>query len=384
MPDVAIIGAGASGLMCACRLVSLGITNIALFERNNKEGKKLLATGNGRCNLSNKNIDTSDYSTDDPNKLRAVLEAYGYEFTSKFFEKTLNVMLSGKDDLVYPRTYKSSTVVDAMRNFLEASGITITTDDMVKDISSIDAKYIVIATGGAASPKSGSDGNSYKLINSLINDRQAFTGVLPSLVQFRSSDSDVKSLSGVRVNCTLSMYVDNNEVATESGELLFTDYGISGICTMQLSRIYNEFIRKGIRNCYVSADMVPELSLDVLRDEVERRILNSDILDKADRLSGILQKEICEVILKRGGDIASHMKAFRINVSGTRDMENAQVTSGGLNLQYLGDGMRLTDNVYVIGEAVNVDGPCGGYNLQWAWSSAFSCAQDISSRISVL
>lgn len=380
MLDVAIIGAGASGLMCACRLISAGITNIAVYERNDRPGKKLLATGNGRCNLSNSSVKPEDYNTDDSDKLAIILDRYGYDQTAEYFEKTLNVMLASKDELIYPRTFKSSTVLDALRNYIEDHGVKIITDSFVDSIKD-EAKYTVIASGGMAMPVSGSDGNSYKLINSVIKDKTAFCDVRPSLVQFTSSDRDIKTLSGIRVNAVLSLYINKEKVAEEAGELLFTDYGISGICTMQLSRIYDRYIAKGIKSCYVSADLVSEYDKDALDEEVKRRI--TDGKDIASRLSGILQKEICEVITSRGRDIAGLMKEFKINITGTRDFEHAQVTFGGLKLGRLIDTLSIKehDDVYVIGEAVNVDGPCGGYNLQWAWSSAFAAADDISVRL---
>ena len=190
MLDVAIIGAGASGLMCACRLISAGISDIAIFERNDRPGKKLLATGNGRCNLSNSSVKPEDYNTDDPSKLADILGAYGFEPTADFFEKTLNVMLSSRDDLIYPRTFKSSTVLDALRSYIEDHGVKITTGSFVDKLND-EAKYTVIASGGMAMPVSGSDGNSYKLINSIVKDKTAFCDVRPSLVQFNSSDRDI-------------------------------------------------------------------------------------------------------------------------------------------------------------------------------------------------
>ena len=381
MLDVAIIGAGASGLMCACRLISAGISDIAIFERNDRPGKKLLATGNGRCNLSNSSVKPEDYNTDDPSKLADILGAYGFEPTADFFEKTLNVMLSSRDDLIYPRTFKSSTVLDALRSYIEDHGVKITTGSFVDKLND-EAKYTVIASGGMAMPVSGSDGNSYKLINSIVKDKTAFCDVRPSLVQFNSSDRDIRPLSGMRLNAVLSLYINKEKVAEEQGELLFTDYGISGICTMQLSRIYDRYIANGIKSCYVSADLVPEYEKDTLAVEVKRRI--TDGKDISSRLSGILPKEICEVIISRGRDIAGLMKDFKISITGTRDFEHAQVTYGGLKLGRLNDSLSIKEHedIYVIGEAVNVDGPCGGYNLQWAWSSAFAAADDIAVRLS--
>lgn len=386
-----IIGAGASGLMCACSLASLGVTDIAVVERNEKPGKKLLMTGNGRCNVSNEHISAADYNSDDPEKLDAILSCYDVSYTKEFFEKELKVKLSSKGDLIYPRTFRSDTVLTALRDMCEDAGVTFISDTFVETISDdltvngdISARYIVLATGGASYPVTGSDGNTYKLINSVIHDSNAFAKICPALVQLKSSDKDIRKLSGSKAQVDVRLFIDRKEASREKGELLFTDYGVSGICILQLSSVYNRAKLHGIKEAYILADLLPELSDDEAYDEVALRLASGSNRSDASKLSGLIPADIASVVCSRKGDITDNLKNFRINISGSMDLDRAQVTSGGLKLGALNPPLSLKkkSSVYVIGEAVNVDGPCGGYNLQWAWSSAFAASNDIAGRLS--
>ena len=390
--SVTIIGAGASGLMCAASLASSGISNIALVERNPKVGKKLLMTGNGRCNVTNLKASTADYHTDDTDKLDRILNRFGISFTMNFFKDVLMVRLTEKGDLVYPGTFKSSTVLDALRYYCEDHGVHFITDKKTDSLDpnklsdyGIDADYYVLAMGGASYPETGSDGGSYKIINSLIHDNSAFESLSPALVQLKSSDRDIRILSGTRAQVKVRLIADREELGSEEGEILFTDYGISGICIMQLSSIYNRRKMKGIREAYLTVDFLPEMTEEEVCREVNKRLNTASDRSEAVKLSGLVQRNIAEVICGRHGDIASSLKDFRITLSGSMDFDKAQITTGGLKLSVLNETLSLINNdrYYVIGETVNVDGPCGGYNLQWAWSSAFAAANDIAKRINI-
>ena len=389
--DVLIIGGGASGLMCAASLVSRGITNIAVIERNDRVGKKLLMTGNGRCNVTNISAVSGDYNTDDPDKLALIFEKFGISDTMSFFENELNVKLTQKGDLIYPRTLRSNTVLDSLRFYCEDNGVTFITDTFVREITddnvvngAYKAEYIIISTGGASYPVTGSDGNSYKIINSVIHDNSAFAPVCPGLVPLMSSDKDLKSLSGSKAQVSVKLFIDRKECGCEEGELLFTDYGISGICVMQLSSVYDRMKLKGLKEAYVLVDLLPEMTIEEAKDQIDRRLSSASDRSASEKLSGLIPIIIAEVITKRNGDLIDNIKNMRIDISGGLDFDRAQITVGGVKLSSLNDGLSLKkrDDIYVIGEAVNVDGPCGGYNLQWAWSSAFAAADDIHERLS--
>ncbi len=347
-------------------------------------------TGNGRCNVTNDSIVSSDYNCDDHSKLDTILSCYDSSYTREFFEKDLKVKLINKGNLVYPRTLRSDTVLQSLKNYCEDNGVIFITDTCVKSITpeltvsdNISAKFIVIATGGASYPATGSDGNSYKLVNSVIHDNSAFAQICPGLVQLKSSDKDIKKLSGSKAQVKVKLFINKEEKASECGELLFTDYGVSGICILQLSSIYNRAKLKGIKEAYISVDFLPELSDDESYDQIALRLEADSNRSDAEKLSGLISRDIAEVIVSRKGSVFDNIKNFRINISDSMDFDRAQVTSGGVKLSSLKTSLALINkpSVYVIGEAVNVDGPCGGYNLQWAWSSAFAASGDIAGRL---
>ncbi len=392
--DVIIIGGGASGLMCASYLFYLNPNaRILILERNEKIGTKLYITGNGRCNLSNTSIQYVDYCTDNHDRLNTILSAFPVDMTLEYFENNLGIHLQYRDDLVYPFSNKSSTVVDAFKMNLK-SRVEISYNSLVKstrkvnelfEVNTNSASYksrnIVFAGGGRAAPKTGSDGNIYRLILPYC-DRSDFTQVNPSLVQFKTLDSDAHKLAGTRVKAEVTLYSGNEDIASSSGELMFTDYGLSGICIFDLSAYYYYSINEGKKNICLKANLLPgENALEQLNSKValfpERSI--------KEVLSGYFTRELSELIVSRSNgtvdSVASNISSLKFAVSGTLGFDNAQVTSGGVNLGSVDDNCMLSSGVYVIGETVNVDGPCGGYNLQWAWSSAMAAAKNISERM---
>lgn len=389
MYDAVIIGAGSAGLMCAARLVSKGLRNFVVLDSNSKPGKKLAVTGNGRCNLTNLKLDNGLYFTDDPNLLESVISRFTVIDTINFFEKTLGLKTTNKDELVYPWELKSSAVIDVLRLYIpqecfdfDSKVISIIKEDdhfVVVSDKKYEASNIVIATGGKSYVNTGSDGSGYKLLASLV-PQDSFVPISPSLVQLKTSDRDLKALSGYRFNCNIRLVCNGDEKACETGELLFTDYGISGICTMQLSR----YLESGKNTVVVDF-------LEKDEDIIRSCIANFCERSTREALAGVLPGVLTDIVLKRIGvrklvsnneidKFINELHDFNINISGTNGLDNAQVTRGGLKLSALDDNLqsKLVKGLYVCGEVVNVDGPCGGYNLQWAWSSSVVVADDIS------
>lgn len=405
--DVLIVGAGSAGLMCAARLCHYSKNahnsiKIAIIDSNSKIGRKLTITGNGRCNITNSDIDCSLFNSDNAEFVNSVYSEFDSNMTMDFFTNELGLFLTKKNSLVYPYSLKSSSVIDSLRKYLCDNDVDFILDSKVIKITKEDcftiytdgmnytANNVVIATGGSSYKITGSDGSGYRLLASFLS-RKDFTPVRPSLIQLTSNDSDIKSLSGSRFNCKLSLIKDNSEISKEDGELLFTDTGISGICVMQLSR----FLTNG--RYYVNVDFLPEYSEEYLTKYIKDcfdRFQNRLIVDA---LSGILLPGLIEIVLKRNGislskssgdssslisKIVKTLKCFRISISGTEDFDKAQVTSGGLNLCDLSSNLETRINgLYACGEVLNVDGPCGGYNLQWAWSSADAVARGVINKL---
>lgn len=384
--DVIIIGGGAAGLMCAAALnIKYPFLKVLIIEKNSKAGRKLLATGNGRCNFTNLKIDSSCYNTDDEKKLSKILYAYPPKKIIELFEKELGVVAAFKDDLVYPITFQSKTVADALT--MACSKTKFVYDTEVTSVVSKDMKYVVNGTfegynvvfscGGVSLPDSGSNGSLFPTIKSYAGN-DSFVQLLPSLVSLKSSDKDIKKLSGLRQECTLTM-----DGHIEKGEILFTDYGVSGICVMQFSGIYNRSLASGKKIPYISADLIPSMSSKEKLAKITDLIKRFPDRTASDALSGLLKEPLARCVVERSNgspeDIAKIAGDFRINLAGSQGFDKAQVTSGGLKLKKVTDGLELQNSrgLYVIGEALNVDGICGGYNLHWAWASALTCVEDI-------
>ena len=383
--DVIIIGAGAAGLMCAAALYNADSSlRVLVLEKNSKPGRKLLATGNGRCNYTNRNVTSSCYNTDDNAKLTKILHAFGPSKITSFFENNLGIITDYKNDLAYPITYQSKTVADALAS---ASNARFEYDTEVKSVvregmnvivnGVYTALYVVFACGGVSLPDSGSDGSLYPVLKGMAGS-DSFERLIPSLVPLKSSDKDLRKLSGIRQECIVKM--DGRE---ERGEILFTDYGISGICVMQLSGYYNRSLTTGKPVKYLTVDLIPSMDLKTKKKVIGDLLNRFNDRDKASAISGLIKKPIAEVAVARSdgtpNGIASVIHDFRINLTGSLGFENAQITSGGLKLSAVTDGLELKKcpGIFVCGEALNVDGLCGGYNLHWAWSSAMTVAESI-------
>ena len=371
--------------MCAAALYNADSSlRVLVLEKNSKPGRKLLATGNGRCNYTNRNVTSSCYNTDDNAKLTKILHAFGPAKITSFFENNLGIITDYKNDLAYPITYQSKTVADALAS---ASNARFEYDTEVKSVERegmnvivngvYTALYVVFACGGVSLPDSGSDGSLYPVLKGMAGS-DSFERLIPSLVPLKSSDKDLRKLSGIRQECIVKM--DGRE---ERGEILFTDYGISGICVMQLSGYYNRSLTSGKPVKYLTVDLIPSMDLKTKKKVIGDLLNRFNDRDKASAISGLIKMPIAEVAVARSDGtpdgIASVIHDFRINLTGSLGFENAQVTSGGLKLSAVTDGLELKKcpGIFVCGEALNVDGLCGGYNLHWAWASAMTVAESI-------
>lgn len=407
--DCLIIGGGASGLMCACALYYFSQCanrhlSIAVAEGTERVGNKLLLTGNGRCNITNSDISADKFSTDSFETLTKILSDFTKEDILEFLQDELGILTVCDNGLYYPYTYRSNTVLDSMRLYAEENGIEILCSYKAKSIDSanktvsftngndISFKNLVIACGGMSYPKTGSDGSGYKLVLPFIS-KSDFVNPMPSLVRFNIQDKDIKALKGVKAKVSVSLISDKRKreiLSEEKGELLFTDNGISGICVMQLSKAYNEYVRRTGRKPFVGINFLGLIDETEAADIICANLLQFAERTVSDSLSGLIRKNILDIVLERAGvskdkfcyelqksDIDSIIKSvtcFELNISGTDGFEDAQVTSGGISLKCLGENLRLQDNIFLIGEIVNVDGLCGGFNLTWAFSSAMKAA----------
>lgn len=414
--DCVIIGGGAAGLYCAARLAKTFYSNkrFLVLESGPRVGRKLALTGSGRCNLTNTSIDPSKYHTDDPEKLVSCLNRYGYSETSDFYENVLGVVLEQKGALVYPSTFKSSTVVDALRFFINDNNVETVLKERVVSISedkgiftvntesgiSYLTRNAVIAAGGITYPSTGSTGDAVSLLEDITDD-SCFIPYKPALTSLSSDIEGIKTLAGIRCRGEVKIIDGEGSVRDQSeGEILFTkEGGISGICVMDVSDTAVKLIDSGDNNVKAVLNLTGKSAGEIFQMIYIRRQMYAH-RTCADALSGMLLRNITEFVMKHMGlkcekmtlrelndkqiaDMSNLLCAFPVPVKGYGDAQKAQVSSGGFRLEKLDDHMMVKDKpgLYVIGEAVNCNGICGGYNLQWAWTSAALAAEGISQNV---
>lgn len=390
-----VIGGGASGLMAALAAVKLqGFPDVVLLEGQARVGKKLLATGNGRCNFSHREAcDLSRYHSGCPETVEAVLSRSKPENTLRFFE-ALGIPAREEDGRLYPYSLQAGAVVDVLRYEAARLGVEIRTETPVKTIQTrnglyiagdVSAKRLIVATGGMASPALGSDGSGYALLEAFGHRR---TPLFPALTQLVTTRPEIKGLSGVRIEVEATLLVCGKEARREREELMFTDYGLSGPLALALSREASSALAEGIMDVRAVIDLFPDMDGATLRGYLQERIKSRPERPLEDLFLGLLHKRLGLALLRiaelppaaahgslkpREIDALVHLaKAYPITITGTRGFTDAQVTCGGIDLSgFVPETLesRFSPGLYACGEVLDVDGDCGGFNLQWAWSS---------------
>lgn len=401
--DCVILGGGAGGLCAAAALGRRGL-RVTVVERLPRVGKKLLATGNGRCNLSNLDMQPSHYGKAAP-FVERVYAAVPPEEVAAFFA-SLGLMTAVEDGRIYPRTMAASAVLDVLRMACERYAVSMLTDTEVvalspsrrggwsvqlADGSGLFAPHVVAAMGGSAAPSMGTDGTGARLMQALGHE---ITPLYPALVQLRCSHPALKGLKGIRTQAELTLMIDGRAVLRETGELLLTDYGVSGVCVFQLSREAAPALAQG-RSVRLAVNFLPEIpsllpwldarirqlapaSLLALTTGVLPRLLAQTVIREA-RLSPDMPAEALSESEKQA--LCGALSAFPLVVTGTQGFANAQVTRGGVSLADVDPSTmasRLFDGLHIIGELLDVDGPCGGYNLHFAFAGALAAAKAIA------
>ena len=363
--NVCIIGGGVSGLILANILTQNDI-KFTLFEAQNRVGKKLLLTGNGKCNLTNKKITSDNYNAN----VNQILSINVEEFLNKN-----GLMTRSLENRVYPYSESANDVLSFLIKRINEDNIKLNTK--IETIEYIDNFFIVdnhkfthlvICTGSNATIGI----NSHNLISKF---NHKVTKLNPSLVPLKSDDNFLKSLNGIRVKVNLKIQVDGNIQFSEDGELLFKNEGISGIVSMQASKVFarNKF---GFNNAYALIDLAPEINNEKLKEIISSFGLES-----------MFRKAICVEINKQAEKlnkpIYKVVKEFKIKLSNTYGIKNAQVTSGGLDLKDFNDLVesKHIKNLYACGEVLDVDGDCGGYNINFAIASSILVAKKLGAKI---
>lgn len=357
-------------MACAVFLARKG-AEVTILERGERLGRKLSATGNGQGNVTNLNMSAEHYRSDDAKKVEFALSRFGAEDTVSFLEGLGGIFLPDARGRVYPASRQASSVTDLLRRELNRLNVATVFGAHVNELAydgdfSVDwtgghmrADAVVLAAGGCAAPNFGTDGSAYALARKFSH---TVTELSPALVQLRCDPSAVRGLKGIRLDAALTLVRGKREIACTRGDLLFTESGLSGDAVFRLS----SYAQKGD---VVNADLLPEVSSERLKAAFLR---GGDLV-------GILNNGLARALEKRaqGEKLLALVKCFPLEITGTLGFSYAQVTKGGIPLSETTDFLmsRFRKNLYFAGEILNADGDCGGYNLQWAFSSAHLVAE---------
>ena len=399
----AIIGGGASGLFLANSLLSKN-GKICVFERSERVGKKLSATGNGQGNLTNLCVLQEDYfsfSKNGAERAKTVIRRFDNQSLREFFRELGVLTLADERGRVYPAGKQASALTDALRYGLERKGVSLLTNAKIIELTkgsdcfvlkaetqegekSFQAQNVVICAGGVAAKNFGTDGLGYRLAESFGHTR---TRVYPSLVQLKTDARDIKSLKGIKIMDArvTARYTENGKEQEKSvvGDLLFTDYGVSGDAIFRLSAYVSHCIERGVS---LFVDFLPQILEQEVLHSIEQKRRAFPNLPQSELLGGTLNNQVGRAILKRAENnlpfAAELVKNFELRVTGSLGFDYAQVTKGGIPLDEVDETLqsKYAKNLYFAGEILDVDGPCGGFNLQWAYASAKLVAETLNGR----
>lgn len=409
MQTVVILGGGAAGLMTAIQAKS-SKNQVILLDRNTCCGKKILVTGNGRCNYWNENQDFNHYHSMAEAKLYSLLKQ-GYQQEVVHFFEQIGIVSKIKNGYYYPFSNQAVSIRDALLLEARKRGVEIKENFLVTKVEksnqgfhlvsndeTVVADTLVLATGSMASPKTGSTGDGYLFAKQFGHH---IVKVLPSLVQLKCQGNFLKEWAGIRTDVKLTLYENGCFIREEAGEIQLTDYGISGICTFNLSR----FVARGLdsfKEETVVVSFLPFLGNDVQAGLtwLEQRNLSMSQRNLVELLEGVLNYKLIKALLKsisldgtkrwdectetEKRRLSTSLVAFSIPITGTNSFDKAQVCSGGVSLEEINmETMEslLEENLYLVGELLDVDGDCGGYNLGFAWMSGLVAGQSIRGRI---
>lgn len=402
--DTVVIGGGASGLTAAIFAARKG-SRVLVLEQKDKLCKKIYATGNGKCNFTNKDWQPAYFRGSDFSLAKPVLCAFSLKDTLAFF-KEIGVYPKERNGYYYPASEQAASVAESLVRETKRLGVTCLTGMKVNrvycenksnrtfvaetDAGIYRANSLVLATGGKASPAHGSDGSGYPFAKSFGH---TVISPLPAIVQLKAEGTFFKTLAGVRTDGRVTLHI-GKETYSEEGELLFAAYGLSGIPVMQVSRYASVALSKKMP---VSAemDLFPILSEQELAEEIARRFRSMKENTAEEALAGLCNHKLNFVLLqlcsleptkkasaygiKEATALAEKIKHFTVKITDTNGFEQAQACAGGVPLSELTESMesKLVPGLFITGELADIDGTCGGYNLQWAWSSGAAAGKKI-------
>ena len=399
--EIAVIGGGASGLMAAITAKKSG-KEVIILERKDRILKKVLITGNGRCNITNVNANISNYFGKNISSVENILNRFTPHDTMDFFNELGIVCNEENRGKVYPLSGQASSVVDALRFEAEKLGIKIETEFYVRKIEKdgfkfkiysedkkkIEAGRVILAAGGQSYPELGSNGSGFELAKELGH---SVTKLSPSIVQLKTEKYQVKGLQGIKTDVAVTAYGDNKKICTYDGELLFTDYGISGNVVFNIS-----FVMPLYKNVEFEIDFMEKFDYNELYEMLKERKRILSHLTMENYFNGMINKKLGQFLSKVSGieklskpvkdlndsdirKLCTVLKKYRVKILETTGFKNAQVTAGGVLLDEVNTETlesKIVKGLYFSGEVLDVYGECGGFNLQWAWASGYIAGEN--------
>lgn len=395
--NVGVVGGGASGIMAAIIAAEHG-ANVTIFEKKDRLGKKILVTGNGRCNYTNLNLGSNFYYTDDSDFISASFSEFDNIELIRFFKK-LGVLSKDRNGYVYPSSDQALTILEALEYAVKESKIKVILNTDIKSVNKSGDTFklitadgieyscdkVIISAGGKSSLLKNEQCNSYNLLRNLGH---SLVTICPALTPLKCSGLDFRMISGVKSDCHISICVDNEILMEDEGELLFTDNGISGIVTFQVSHCAIEAARND-KEVTAVLDLFPGMSVEELKSFVSLKYLTHSELNCEEFMTGFLNKklnklllDICEIDssmkvseagLEAITDCILKAKILKLQVKSDASFDKSQVTGGGIPLSEISSTFesKIVSGLFITGEVLNVDGICGGYNLQWAFTSGY-------------
>lgn len=389
---IAVIGGGAAGMMAAIQAAKAG-ASVILYEKNDRVGKKILSTGNGRCNFSNEKMAPRFYHGSGNALLDAVFADFGAAWTRRFFE-SLGMRVKAREGYLYPASGQASTVLDLLRYEIGRRQVEIHTEEPVRALTFEKGKFringgktyydaVILCCGGCAAPATGSDGSGFSLAKAFGH---SIVPPVPALTALRCKEKFYKQVAGVRCDARLTLKVDGQSVCAEEGELQLADYGLSGIPVFQISR-HAAYALKEKKRVTVVVSFLPDLDESACEAFFRARLQEhgGDTMDVF--LTGLVNKKVSQLLCRLAGireteracDLggAAFKRLWRLycgletEVIGTNGFDRAQVSAGGVDCAEVDHNLmsKKCPGLYFAGEILDIDGVCGGYNLQWAWSS---------------
>ncbi len=403
MVDMIVVGAGAAGLVAAITAAKTG-QKVLLLEQNSKIGKKILVSGNGQCNIDNRYIASHRFHGENPDFIDAVLEGYDFEVVEKFFTSLGLELIEGKEGKMFPMSLQASSVVEILEYEAKKAGVEILCDAAVTSISkeadtftvetlqeTKRCRKLLLASGSPAAPQLGGSNSGYafatKMGHTLIPRH-------PALVQLCSDETWVKSCAGVKVAGVAQLYANGEYITEKKGDLLFTNYGISGLAILDLSREVSVRLAN-YDYCELNLDLIPELSKEKLTNLLLGRIKEGSEKPIELWLHGVINKKLISIILEQSkcrakqeydlnrkevSKLVYTLKNLKLSINDTKGFQGAEVATGGVNTTEIDPETmesKLVPGLYFAGEILDVDGDRGGFNFHFAWISGLRAGKTL-------